>query len=386
MGWKRTKVVITELSPEPSLIRWAVCGVFMAIAGIALFMFHTSGIVKVVSKFNIWWVSLSPFGTWLLFCCLRGWFWGKEVDKHEFMKKEIEFAQKKWEAWAGRYLAIPASCIFLPDKITVAYLHDNFPQQYGLIRKINYLPDTISPAYSAVEVLLKGINDALRQLPSNLRLKVTLLTDLPRDGLTESFSAAWISLFPQRAVPEDIAITRAFSMSLVEERLKQSVLTVDLLLVMQLRGGETYSDGLAALLLTSDDVAQKYRLPHAARLLRPMPLNMDTFDEDFTLFLDTQTVACRTTCVLGDSRNWEEVAAQLMTIGRAHDAAWEPAERNMLERWCGIPGPAAAWLLTALAADLVALHNNTSLLTLFSSGEERFISTVTAGNEDEHIG
>ncbi|EEY3544149.1 type VI secretion protein, partial [Escherichia coli] len=38
--------------------------------------------------------------------------------------------------------------------------------------------------------------------------------------------------------------------------------------------------------------------------------------------------------------------------------------------------------LTALAADLVCLGND-SLLTLFSSGEEHFISTVTSGNQNE---
>jgi hypothetical protein len=74
-----------------------------------------------------------------------------------------------------------------------------------------------------------------------------------------------------------------------------------------------------------------------------------------------------------------------MIVGNEQGATWDPADRLLLEKWCGIPGPAAPWLLTAFAADLVSL-DNASLLTLFSSGEERFISTVTAGSEDEHIG
>ncbi|HBN7243565.1 TPA: type VI secretion protein, partial [Escherichia coli] len=65
-----------------------------------------------------------------------------------------------------------------------------------------------------------------------------------------------------------------------------------------------------------------------------------------------------------------------------YGAGWEPSGRMLLEKWCGIPGPAAPWLLTALAADLVCLGND-SLLTLFSSGEEHFISTVTSGNQNE---
>ncbi|MCP6600432.1 type VI secretion protein, partial [Klebsiella pneumoniae] len=56
-----------------------------------------------------------------------------------------------------------------------------------------------------------------------------------------------------------------------------------------------------------------------------------------------------------------------------------------LEKWCGIPGPAAPWLLTALAADLVSLRKQ-PLLALFSSEQEHFISTITPGSEDEYTG
>ncbi len=35
---------------------------------------------------------------------------------------------------------------------------------------------------------------------------------------------------------------------------------------------------------------------------------------------------------------------------------WKAEDIALLEKWCGIPGPAAPWLLTALAADLVSLR------------------------------
>ncbi|MEL2243957.1 type VI secretion protein [Leclercia adecarboxylata] len=385
MGWNRAKSMTTELSPEPSMMWCFLTGILSVIIGIVLFMVHASGIVKELMVFNVWILSLAPSGIWLFLLCLRGWLWGKEVDKHNFLKKEADHAQKQWQTWAERYLAIAGSSIFLPDSITVGCLHNNFPQQYGLARKIDYLPASNYPADQSLRELLKGIKDALYQLPSELPVKVTLVTDLPDAGLSASFTSVWASLFPDRAIPDDITITPAFSMAWVEERLKLPVLTVDLILVMQLCGGDAYSDGLAALLLTSDDVARKYVLPHPARLLRPMPLDLNKFDEDLTLFLETQTIACRTARVLGDSCSWETIAAPLMTIGIKHGAGWDPAGRLLLEKWCGIPGPAAPWLLTALAADLVRL-SNTSLLTLFSSGEERFISTVTSGSENEHNG
>ncbi|MEA5190037.1 type VI secretion protein [Enterobacter hormaechei] len=385
MGWNRAKSLITEIPTKPSLMWWFLAGVLTLITGIVLFMIHASGMMNAISGISIWLVSLAPSGSWLFLLCLRGWLWGKKVDEHNFLKNEAEHAQKLWEAWAERYLAIVGNCIFLPDKITVGCLHGELPQQYGLVRKINYLPDSNRLIDESFLVLLKGTMDALCLLPSDLQVNVTLVTDLPCSGLQKSFATVWTSLFPQRAAPDSIMIMPAFTMAWVEERLKQPFLTVDLILVIQLCGRDAYSDGLAALLMTSDDVAQKYRLPHPARLLRPMPLQLDGFEDELRLFLGTQTAACRTDRILGDSCSWEKVAAPLIIVGNEQGATWDPADRLLLEKWCGIPGPAAPWLLTAFAADLVSL-DNASLLTLFSSGEERFISTVTAGSEDEHIG
>ena len=64
------------------------------------------------------------------------------MDEHLFLKKEGEYAQKQWESWAERYLVITASCVYLPDKITVATLCDELPLQYGLVKKIDYLSDS----------------------------------------------------------------------------------------------------------------------------------------------------------------------------------------------------------------------------------------------------
>jgi len=162
-------------------------------------------------------------------------------------------------------------------------------------------------------------------------------------------------------------------------------MTVDLIIVMQLHGEKFYSDGLATLLLTSDDVAEKYQLSHATRLLRPMPLVMAMFEQDFILFLETQTTACLTSRVVADVLDWEKVSASLMSTGGQFDAKWQPAERLNLEKITGIPGKGSPWLLIALTADLVSLRKE-SLLTLFSSGTEQYISTHTTGREYEQTG
>ncbi|HAN5621880.1 type VI secretion protein [Escherichia coli] len=351
----------------------------MIIVGILLFIIHASGHVKTLNMLSIWWFSLTPPGIWFLLFLLRCWQWNNQIDKYLFLKKENEYAQMQWEVWAERYLVISASSVMLPGGVTAGAilksLADTLPSGYLLTKRLKNINTPVTSALASLQL-------SICQLPAALPVNVTLITDQPDSEIRSAFVSAWEALFPQRVVPDNIKVTPDFSMGWVDERLKQPVLTVDLILVIQLNGGNAYSDGLAALLLTSDDVAQKYNLPHPARLLRPMSLDINKFNDEFTLFLETQTAACRTARVLGDCYHWEKIAAPLMTIGNQYGAGWEPSGRMLLEKWCGIPGPAAPWLLTALAADLVCLGND-SLLTLFSSGEEHFISTVTSGNQNE---
>lgn len=385
MGWVRTKALITEQPPAPSLIWWLLAGMLMVIAGVLLFILHASGTIKTLSAMNIWWVSLTPVGGWLLVFCLRCYLWGRELKEHQFLLNEAEYGQQQWEAWAGRHLAVLGSAALLPDNITAASCGHDLPLQYGLTRRINYLPTEEPANVGAMRALLTSIEDCVQRLPAELPLHVTLVTDIPSATLTDSFSTVWKACIPDHAVPDDFTVTESFSLSEVEERLKQAVLTVNLLLVIQLNGGEAYSDGLAALLLTSDDVTQKYHLPHSARLLRPMPLAMANFDDEITLFLETQTVACGTGSIIGDARAWTEHSAALMTQGAKMNAPWKAEDISVLEKWCGIPGRVAPWLLTALAADLVSLRKQ-SILALFSTEQEHFISTITPGSEDEYTG
>ncbi|MGY5367973.1 type VI secretion protein [Enterobacter oligotrophicus] len=385
MGWVRTKALTTEQPTAPSLTRWLLAGVLMVIIGVLLYILHASGTIKILSVMNIWWVSLMPAGCWLLIFCLRCSLWNRDMKSYQFLQKEAEYGQQRWEAWAGRWLAILGSTVMLPDHISAAGWEKEQPQQYGLTRRINYLPAEGIVQLSAINVLLGSIKDSVQRLPTELPLHVTLVTDNPSSELTSSFNNLWEEHISDRAVPDDIAVTDSFSLSEVEERLKQPVLTVNLLLVIQLNGGAAYSDGLAALLLTSDDVAQKFHLPHSSRLLRPMPLDMTSFEDDITLYLETQTLACRTSLVIGDSKKWTDKSAGIITQGTKANAPWKAEDIALLEKWCGIPGPAAPWLLTALAADLVTLRKQ-SLLALFSTEQEHFISTIAPGSEDEYTG
>ena len=97
MGWVRTKALTMEQPSAPSLTRWLFAGVLMAIIGVLLFILHASGTVKILSVINIWWVSLMPAGCWLLIFCLRCYLWDRDLKAHQFLLKEAEYGQQRWE-------------------------------------------------------------------------------------------------------------------------------------------------------------------------------------------------------------------------------------------------------------------------------------------------
>ncbi|MBD9642637.1 type VI secretion protein [Pantoea sp. PNT02] len=382
MAWVRTKAIITELSPAPNLIGWLIVGALIIVVAVLIFILHASGSFKPLTVLNIWLVSLTLPLCWFIAFCARYWLRQREIDKHLFLQHEAERGQQQWEQWAQRYIAVLGSSIQLPDGITAAAVlessPDAFPSRGSLARRIEGVQ-------SPLKSCLLGVQSELKSLPPTLPLRISVLTDSDPVQLNEEFPDVWASVFPELIAPVDVVISETLSMAHLEERLKQPTMTVDLIIVMQLHGEKFYSDGLATLLLTSDDVAEKYQLSHATRLLRPMPLAMAMFEQDFILFLETQTTACLTSRVVADVLDWEKVSASLMSTGGQFDAKWQPAERLNLEKITGIPGKGSPWLLIALTADLVSLRKE-SLLTLFSSGTEQYISTHTTGREYEQTG
>nr|ELX6145022.1 hypothetical protein [Cronobacter sakazakii] len=80
--------------------------------------------------------------------------------------------------------------------------------------------------------------------------------------LTDDFFTVWHEYLTQPITSENLRITASLSFSAVEERLKKAELAAELILVMQLSGEENYSDGLAALLLASDDVVRNCGMPY----------------------------------------------------------------------------------------------------------------------------
>lgn len=386
MGWKRSKAATAVLPAEPALGRWLLVGVITAVVGMMLFILHALGRVNVLTVFNIWWLSLSPVLGWFFLFCLRGWLWGRAVNEHQFLHKEARYGQQQWERWAERYVAVLGSCILLPSGVTAKSIAKASAAEAEpfLSRTCHFGAEPPVTVAYLLKQGVAGVQRAISMLPDSVPLNVTVVADCIAGGAEALFREAWGSVFPERAQPASVSFCDSFSFAWVAERLKQPVLDIDLVLVLQNSGTEQYSDALASVLLASDDVAEKFQLPHAARILRPMPLDMANFKADMGLFLKTQTAACQAPNLFCDTSQWHERLADVMTAGFTYQASWEPQETDVMEKYSGIPGTGSAWLLAALLSDIVAVRK-TSVLGLFTSDSEHFISTVTSGSESNDV-
>ncbi len=386
MGWERTKATKMELPPGPSFTGWLLAGGVAAVVGILLFILHASGMVKALAVFNIWWLASSPVLGWFFLFCLRGWLWGRTVNEHQFLQKEAEYGQQQWEAWAGRYLAVLGSSILLPSGVTSDAIAKSeagdAPQFLSLTSHFD--AQSVTSA-SLFDLGLAGVQNAIAMLPATAPLNVIIISDLGSADSETQFRKSWEKMYPGRALTGSVSFRETLSFAWAEERLKNPVFDIDLILILQNQGAELYSDALAAMILTSDDVAEKYQLPHSARILRPMPLDMPNFRADMGLFLETQTIACQTSNVFCDYGHWNDGFADLMTASQSHLTPWVPQEIDVLEKYNGIPGSGSAWLLATLLAEIVSVSNK-PVLGLFTSGTDRFVSTVTSGSGNNDAG
>ncbi|WMY72552.1 type VI secretion protein [Buttiauxella selenatireducens] len=388
MGWERQKPFTVEPPVPPSSGAWLLSGVLAVITAVLLFILHASGRLSVLSVVNIWLFSLTPVLLWLIIFSIRGYFYGRDLDRYQFLQHEAQHAQQQWTAWAERYLAVMASCVMLPDHISAALLQQNakgLTQYRDLVRRIDYLPPDKPVFSTAMTSLLAGVEAAVLALPAELPLQVTVLADVPetsRQNLHAQFADGWQAMFPARPGPSSLTIADKLSFHTIDERIKQPEETVQLVLVVQMQGNESYSDGLAALLFTSDDVAHKYSLSHPTRLLRPMQWDVAHVAQELELFLTTQTQALRTVGILGDAQKWTESSSELLSTGNAQGTPWGPDDIRTIETFCGIQGPFSPWMTAALAADFVRIGRQ-SWLALSTSDSEHFICTITSGSGDE---
>lgn len=383
MGWERQKP-ITITKPVPLAIgRWLVVGLLAAMVSILLFSLHAMNQLMGLQQLNIWLVSVVPLGCWLLFFSARGYFFGRELSQYAFLQDEANHAQQEWQRWAERYMAVQASCILLPDEITVPYLASHpkdLEMQYGLARRIDYLTGEGSQEARAMTALLGSLEPALNLLPQHIALHATILTDVPEEDFGELralWQQCWTGKITARSTPE-LSLLAAKPYVALDGWLRSASTGAELILVLQLRGAARYSDALAAFLLTTDDEAAKYRLPTVGRLLRPMPLVPEKMENELAQFLETQRLACKADKLLADSSQLMPLNAQIIPTGQRYGAGFTVDSILIQEAFSGIPGPFSAWLVAALGLDFVYYYNVPSIVISLSSQDE-VLSTVSPG-------
>lgn len=382
MGWERQKSSVAAMPEEPSMVLWLIGGLVALIAGVLLFVLHANQLLGVLQHYNLWVLSAAPLFVWFALICLRGWVYNSAVDKHEFEAREADYSQQQWTEWAGRYLAVLYRESILPGKLTPA----QFMAPKGRVQHIRQsLRVDMHRDGEAIETLLSNLGDPLAVLPSDLPLNVFLLSDSPVDNaeLQAFFETCWRHLMPaERPVPA-LEIVRSYSFGAAERRIKASDISIELILVQQQHGGERYSDALACLLLTSDDVATKYELTHDARLLRPMQLEGDNLLSELDIYFSTQTQAISTHHIIGDGVRWGGLFPGLLDAAEQHKGYWKTDQLHWLETYAGMCGPFSPWIMAAVVSDVVRLQQAECLMLSESEGQ-RFINTVMTGNQHEN--
>ncbi|PVZ79331.1 hypothetical protein C9426_33960 [Serratia sp. S1B] len=388
MAWQRQIPSLPEQPAPPASGRWLLGFMLAIIVSIMLFLLHAANHLGGLQAVNIWLVAVIPLVGYLLAFSLRSYLFGQALSQYHFLQDEAQTAQREWHQWAERYMAVLASCVLLPDKITASFLVKqpaDLPSQLGLTRRIDYLTEGQMSVRFAITTLLGIIADPLTKLPQTQPLHVTLVTDsdMEQETLSTLFSEGWLTTMPGHPAPLDVSVQSSLSYDLIESRIREAQEAVDLILVLQLEGEERYSDGLSVFLLTPDDAAKKHALPVTGRLLRPMLLDPQHLASEMALFFDTQPLSLKAPGLLGDCRDFLALTYQIVPTCSDKGGALTIDKVMTLERAIGLTGPLSAWLLAGLCVDFCRCQEIPYLM-FSQSAPYWFVSTVSPGvvNED----
>ncbi|OBY90671.1 hypothetical protein A6723_020420 [Pseudomonas sp. AU11447] len=367
------------------MIRWLGAALLAVIIGIGLFVLVVSGRLPELSTFNPWMLAASPLLVWLLAFAIRSYTFGGALGHFQFLEEQADDAKAAWNQWAQRSFGVQASCVVLPEQVSAAVIAQGAPgepRRPGEVCRIAELPaEGNERVQVALQQLFAGVGPALNALPVDRDLRVTVLSDLEAEGL-EAFRTVWGKAW-LKAMPGRLHVAPNFvselSLQWLEDNLKAPGAAIELILVLQVNGASAYSDGLAALLLCPDALAQEWELPVQGRLLRPMPLNVDQLDTELPLFLETQLAARSATSILADSVQWQPSLGAILAMGVARQAKFQVGQQWIQESLCGVPGPFSVWLLAALGLE-ISRHFQQPLVLLSQEPLQHWISTVAAGD------
>ncbi|MHC8314064.1 hypothetical protein [Pseudomonas sp. LB3P31] len=382
MAWDRLTAEEVQ-APAPLFIaRWALAAGVAIAVGALLFFVYASNRAPQMQVFNIWILAAAPLLAWVLIFSARAYAYGNALERHEFLNEEARNVQQSWQDWAQRHLAVHASCVVLPDQVSASTLIQTaliLPPRDGQARRIAALPAQGDRAQAGLQLLVQAMAAVLVTLPKEQTLRVTLLSDVATDK-PEQLRDAWQTLWTTATGQPPCAtvnVTSELPCQWVDEKLKTASAEFELILVVQVSGESAYSDGLAALLLCPDKLADAWGLPVHGKLLRPMPLDITALETELPLFLQSQTCAREATAVLADSADWRPALGQIAIVGSARGTSLPIEKQWVQESFSGVSGPFSHWLVAALGVD-IARHQQRPLLMLAHDQSQHWISTITS--------
>nr|WP_314401042.1 hypothetical protein [Pseudomonas lundensis] len=383
MGWARQPAAVVDRPEPPVMSRWLWVAALAVLAGLLLFLLHVSEPMPLMRAFNIWVFSGSPLLTWVLAFGARAYTYGRALAHYRFLEEQAQEAQQSWQTWAQRYMAVSASCVLLPDDVSASLLaqgSSGLPPCTGRARRIAALPAHPDRARYGLQMLIQAVAPALKTLPVGQELRLTLLSDVGAaqyQTLRDALQQVWCATV-SRTLPTTITLSAELSYSWVDDTLRNASTAMELILVLQVNGAQTYSDGLAVLLLCPDRLADALALPITAGLLRPMPLDINMLDSELPLLLQTQIRAKEAPALLADDAAWQPLTSKILVTAGAHGASLKVEQQWVQEALCGLPGPLGHWLVTALGVEVVR-HQRKPLLVLVGEKSGHWVSTVTTG-------
>jgi hypothetical protein len=382
MAWQREYVQAGLAPKPPSSVRWLLIVVLALAAAVLMFLLYA--VLPELQALNVWALTASPLGVAILALAARMHAYGGALDEYTLLQERYRLAQVAWAQWGQRYMAVMGGLVLLPEHLSAVAMMKSgqMPVPHsGKARRIVGLPKGKSDRTMAGLVqLMDSLSTVLAPLPPSETLSVTVLTDAPQDehpALADVCQQHLSELTPSSTLTA-IQVTSQLSFAWLEENLKTPGDAVELILVVQAHGKDAYSDGLAAIVLCADGVAKAHNLPIAARLLRPMPLDIDSLETDLTTFLQIQAIARQATGVLADCADWQPETTPLLAAAMREGADLSVDQRWILEPVNGVPGPCGHWLLAALGIEMTRLAKE-PLLLLASEDTGRWINTVTPG-------
>ncbi|TDB44052.1 hypothetical protein [Photorhabdus khanii] len=382
MGWNKPVIAIQQKPVSPVLWRWLVSFIAIICVCIACYLLWSEFLRQQQG-----WMILGAVGLiWLAAFGLRLSLFGYRLEMYRLWHQENQYIEKEWQSWAGRYMSVLYSSVFLPEKITAETImqeESKIAVQYGIGKIIDYFSWSENKWQDSVKILLHSVENAISELPPDRPIYTTVITNCPEQKYEELemiLQQNWQSIFPSRKPLSQLNLVPYLSAMHIEHWLKDPASEVQLLILLQIESAGQFSEGLGVFLMATDDLVKKFDLVEKARIYRPMEINSEEFEREFGMFINTQLSAKSATGMIGDDNGIYTYSSKIMSVIQDNHAALKLEQIKNIEKFIGVPGQGAYWLAAGLAIDL-SQYNSGGYLVLSKNEDNWVINTVQALEE-----